>query len=1237
MQEYRETLSKCVVIVGLMALLAVPAWPQAGNGSVRGTIRDQSNAVIPGAAVKLTNTATNLTSETTANEAGFYVFPVVVPGPYELTVEAPGLGKFQANITVQTQQSATLDAQLKVATEATTITVQEGTPLVTVDSTSLGNVLERRRIEQLPINGRNIANLLILIPGMEDSTRAYGVRRGAHEFFFDGAALTDALDGAGTVTRPPGLDTVEEFKVENNSSSAKFARMTSVIVTSRSGTNSFHGSAFETHRNNAVGKARTRTDPGGKLPPLIRNEYGVSAGGPVILPKLYDGRKRTFWFAAFEGTRFRRKASRLFSVPTDAMRNGDFSDLRDAQGRLITLYDPNSTDPQTFARQPFNFGGKLNAIDPSRMSPLAKYMFSVIPQANQPNVNPLVAPNYLGFNSFLTNDATTTVRIDHEITQADRIYGRVTRGTSYRDDHNTNVPPMLDHVANYTQRPFSNLSVALNWTRTFSPSFFNEVTVSGSRERGWIVSGDPTRDYAGELGLPNPLGEKAFPVLGTLNIGAAGNYFQPINYRARFFNFFILDDNATLVRGRHELQFGAHFRLDQLTVLPQQQQTAGLIQFDTLATSLYNPSSSPTAPLAQQLTGHNLGNMFLGVARYQYRAAKGKYYMRQWEDALYFQDNIRVTPRLKLHLGLRWQISPFLSEKNNIMSTYDPERRAIVFGEDLETLMRFGTIIPSVMNRFQELGVKFIGWEEAGLPQKLGYNNWHDIGPHLGAAYRLGSGRGEMVLRGGYQLSYHPLPVYGWNDVFRQNTPFSAVFDNNPNSAALSPDGIGNYLLRSMPTIIAGRNSSDAITLDNPTGLVPGSATARYWNPHYPTSRVHDWNFTMEKEVTRDMVARASLVGNHAAYQDHFLDYNEPTPAYIWYVTQRRPLPTGTFAGVATRPYDQQVFGTLQEFRKIGWGNYSGLRLEFERRYSKGVGFQLFYVVGNTLSSLLGGTGGWDGGQLLDPNQFLPGAVPTDIDARNRFLNYKRDTSVPKHRVRWNWIVDLPFGRGKWLGRNASGLLDKFIGGWQLAGTGTVRSNYFVLPDTVYPTGARLEVYGKKHPVQDCRSGTCFPGYLWWNGYIPAHQINSVDAQGRPNGVMGVPSNYKPAGQPLIPWGTTTPPANFPANGNLQSFWDTNTVWIPLNDGAVQQVGYNDNLHPWRNQYMPGVWEWGQDASLFKEIPINESVRIRLNIDAFNVFNAPGIPTAVGSNGLVSTRESGKASRELQFTLRLTW
>ena len=149
------------------------------------------------------------------------------------------------------------------------------------------------------------------------------------------------------------------------------------------------------------------------------------------------------------------------------------------------------------------------------------------------------------------------------------------------------------------------------------------------------------------------------------------------------------------------------------------------------------------------------------------------------------------------------------------------------------------------------------------------------------------------------------------------------------------------------------------------------------------------------------------------------------------------------------------------------------------------------------------------------------------------------------------------------------------MGGWQIAGLGNSKTSYWTLPTNIYPaSGNPIEVYGYKYPIQDCQSGDCYPGYLWWNGYIPANRINSVDAKGKPNGIMGVPANYKPAAAPLIPWGQTALPANAPAGTNVSSFWDTNNVWLPLNNGTVQRVAYNDNLHPWRNQYMNGPWQW---------------------------------------------------------------
>ena len=219
------------------------------------------------------------------------------------------------------------------------------------------------------------------------------------------------------------------------------------------------------------------------------------------------------------------------------------------------------------------------------------------------------------------------------------------------------------------------------------------------------------------------------------------------------------------------------------------------------------------------------------------------------------------------------------------------------------------------------------------------------------------------------------------------------------------------------------------------------------------------------------------------------------------------------------------------------------------------------------------------------------------------------------------------------------GFLDKIVGGWQIAGTGNWRTNHATLPTNYYPTNVPLEVYGEKYKINDCRSGVCFPGFLYYNGYIPANQINSVDAQGRPNGVMGVPENYKPAVAPLIPWGSTALPPNAPSNTVLSQFWDTNNVWVPLNNGTVQRVTYNDGLVPWRNQYIRAPNQWFMDASLFKFTNITEKVSLRLNIDVFNVFNNPNNPIALSStnDGILTTRNSGSPARVMQLTIRLSF
>ncbi len=210
--------------------------------------------------------------------------------------------------------------------------------------------------------------------------------------------------------------------------------------------------------------------------------------------------------------------------------------------------------------------------------------------------------------------------------------------------------------------------------------------------------------------------------------------------------------------------------------------------------------------------------------------------------------------------------------------------------------------------------------------------------------------------------------------------------------------------------------------------------------------------------------------------------------------------------------------------------------------------------------------------------------------------------------------------------------------GWQLAAVGSLRSTYFSLPTSNWNfTGEPIHQYGYQYPIQNCTSGVCVPGYLWWNGYIPANQINSHDASGKPNGYEGVPANYKPAVTPLIPWGSTAMPANAPAGTNVATYWDTNTVWLPLKNGTVVRTTYNPTLNPFQNQWVPGVRQWSQDASLFKVMPIKERVNLRFNADFFNVFNHPGNVNSVTADGMQATRSSGNSPRTLQLSLRLSF
>ncbi|MEN6602956.1 MAG: carboxypeptidase-like regulatory domain-containing protein, partial [Bryobacteraceae bacterium] len=485
----------------LCLLSAIVCVAQTGAGNIQGTVKDATGAVITTAQVKILYETTSREYETKTNETGFYIFPSLQPGPYKMTVTAQGMQTWEGSVMLRVGQTAIVPVELTVGVTATQVTVVgDVTPLVTTDSPTLGNVVERTRLEQLPMNGRSIAGLIYKttpgVDGQAGNPTVYGIRAGM-EFLQDGAILANRYTG-GIALRPPGVDTVEEFKVETNASSAKFSAPATTLLSTRAGTNSFHGSAFETARNNGFGLARARTD-GNKPAQMIRNEFGVSAGGPILFPKIYDGRNRTFFFFSYEGFRQAYSYTSATTMHTMAMRQGDFSGLVDGAGRKYTLYDPWTTGADGL-RLPFN----NNQIPISRESPMAKYLLDVTPVPTNPDVNPLVGLNYIGLTPLSNRNHTETGRIDHKLTDRDQIFGRY----SFGEINNTglrSVLPTTDGLLNVSKVPVQDHSASFNWTHSFSPTFFSETILTGAQEEYTVGKGSSNAGFlVDKLGVPNP-------------------------------------------------------------------------------------------------------------------------------------------------------------------------------------------------------------------------------------------------------------------------------------------------------------------------------------------------------------------------------------------------------------------------------------------------------------------------------------------------------------------------------------------------------------------------------------------------------------------------------------------------------------------------------------------------------------------------------------------------------------
>jgi len=1249
----------------IFVAIAGHAQSSAGGGTIQGTVKDPTGAVVPGAKIVILHIATGRTTNTSSNTDGYFATPPINIGQYKVRVEMAGMKAWESDIQLETGRVAEISPVLTPGQVSETVQVTDTVPLVTTTDPTDASTLDAQRILEIPINGRNLNVLLEdVTPGVEaindvnGGVRVSGLMTYSTDYVQDGAAANNREFGGSANLQ--GLESIGEVRIETSTSSAKYTRPTSVIITTKSGSNQLKFALWETHRNNAFGVARARQDvffdgTPFKTPKLIRNEFGGSVGGPIMLPtfglgdrQFYNGRNRSFFFITREGTELVQGLTREFRVPTAAMRSGDFSGLIDVQGRRLDLYDPLSTRPEEFpngrivsVRDPF-FN---NQIPIQRLSAFARRIYEITPLPTD-ITNPIVSNNLkmvVPTNSFPNlSDNPLTMRLDHKFSDRDSAYLKINGGT--RDAHflgtsGTTGAPTLNKEGNVTYLPVKGRSLALNWIHTFSPTLFVETLANRTWQNSRTVTGPVDKDWSKDLGLPNPLGEVGWP-----NITSTGfmSYIEGDNRRQLYSMISNLEQNYSLIKRTHNIAFGFRFHDEKQHLLPDQGAISGSVAFNSLATALESSTLGSTlAPGTTPQTGHEAANFFLGYAgSYTVGLKRGIMRVRERNWGMYLQDNWKVSSRLTITPGVRWDINPAFTEKDNLLSAFDVESHSLMFPEPLEHYYRLGATTPQVVRTFEQVGVSFKSAEELGKSKRLFPSNYFDIGPRGGFAYSVTRGDNPWIVRGGYGLYISAVPMRTLLAQFSGLAPFRANFTYNPNAVNQSPDGIANYLLRNTPTVQTGVNSANVIDLNDPASVGRGVGVVGM-DGKQPSLRIHEWNLAVEKQIAKSTVVRLTYKGKHGVNADQLYNINGTQTDYVWFLTTGRALPTGEFGAVMRRPYDQNAYTDVRLLQRSGYINSATWAFEVERRFRNGLGFQAFYTLTNSLR--LAGNSFRD--DVANPAAYLPGSVPTDFRELNRFLFYDRDTAIPKHRIRWNWSYELPFGKGKTFGRNSRGLLNGAIGGWRMTGVGTVASTWYALPTADWGEMSDFKVYRNKHKILDCTNTPalatnpaderCMEGYLWFNGYISERFINSRNAAGLRNGVFGLPDDYKPAQKPVNPW----PKGGLPTDPNANDY-DTDVVYLPLITGGVQRVAYDTGLHPWRNQYRLGPFNWNLDSSLMKFWYLGETRRryLRANIDVFNVFNLHGL-NVPGANGIASLANSfggfGFRPRQVQVTLRL--
>jgi len=1236
-----------LVVPAVFFLTSAPLHAQADTGSIQGTIRDQSGAVFPGAKVILTNEGTNLTITVTAGGDGSYIFSPIKIGIYAVSGEAPGFAKaVQSHITLNLQQQLVVDLTLKPGAVTQTIEVTAAPPALQTQNASVGQVVNARAVNNLPLNGRNFTFLAQLAAGVntpEADTRgnamsgafsANGLRPAQNNYLLDGidnnSNTVDFLNGTNFVVLPP-LDAIQEFKVQTSDYSAQFGRAGGAILnaTIKSGTNNFHGTAWEYVRNDLLDAADWFEDAGQVHKGEYRqNQFGATIGGPIF-------KNKVFFFADYEGVRKRQGTVFTSTVPTMAERNSGYTDLSaivngqkgtqtDDLGRVFpvgTIFDPATTravtkgalDPVTnmtatttgYVRDPFStcpittttytLACGLNQLPPGRLDQNAIKLLNLFPSPTNGNLYSNYADSPVGNQHSNAFD----VRMDFNKGDKNQIFARF----SYVDNPQYIPGPFVGITDGgaFQQGIQTANSVApvASWTHTFSPTSVNEARLGYSR-----IGTSRTGPVPSQFGIPAQYGIQDIPQ-ESLNGGLPA--FGIGNYTTLGSNAFLpsqevsettqVTDNFTKTYGKHTFKMGIEYQRVRYSTL-QPSWSHGQFDFNGQYTDLPYGQTDDTGvaqflvtPLATStVTG---GVPYEGGADQIYasniaRTDDGKNY---W--GAYFEDDWKVSSKLTLNLGLRWDYFGQTFERFGAQANFIPGINGAAAQYLIPSKRKTDVLSPSFLALTANDSYTSGGVTNPGVPinivysdnPSLGVSQKTNFGPRVGFAYQWTP---KLVMRGGYGMFYDGFENRGYSPNIGENYPFQYSFTpgatNNvtPLNAATFKTFTGTACQNYFPF-----EAGFSCTPLTPTVIGASGLSLEGIQYNYLTPYTQGWNLTFQYELARDTTVTLAYVGNNTHHIEVFPGSN--------HVNQILPV-----SGVVSQlyvPYPNFAQGASYAATE-GSSYYHSLQTSFEKHYSQGLTFLATYTYGRSRS---------DAGDLLNGGVGEGFRAPTM--AGFGIQGDYRDADYDMRNVfHFSGGYELPFGPGKHFLTNAAGVEKQILGGWSMQWIATIEGGQPITIGCIDSTTGNL----------GC-TAFIVPG---------VNRHGSMTNPFTSNNGTSAFLNAAAFTQPCQP-GTSTP-----------------TGCVPVPAGSIALLGGGDT-----QVSGPGITRI--DYSLFKDFQLSERFRLQFRSEFFNILNHPTfMPPGLGGNGVVSiggsttynsayfgdigaTRFPGTDSRQIQFALRL--